>query len=295
MQHCATNQHSAFRFSLPAAEITTPCSPHPAPKAALQRQPASDGTTRRDRHKLRERQRQLHWESRSPLKRKQLPTAGTPLTTRLSEGFFPPHLLHTPGAPAAAPRTDPGRHRLRRPRSRTAPGRLSPTGCSSSRSAAYEAGRDGAPTDATDAERLRARSRPSRPLTCPRSRAAPLQRAAVCSTRTNSPARALSERAAPQPPALHWPRGIGAPRPPPVNNRPRARSYWFAAAAPLAAAVGREVRRRPVRCGGCKEKPSFLRRAFVRVVKTTSTPGLRTGCGVKTRGGWLFNLAKWSW
>lgn len=225
----------------------------PSSKSSASKQPASDGTTHRDCRKLtpyRERQREPHWESRSLLERKQFPTADTPLTTRLSEGFPPPpRLFHTPGAPTAAPITAPGRRGLTRPR--IAPRLLTQRGLR---------GRSRrTPAEATDAERLRARSRPSRPLTCPRPRAAPLQRAAVCSARTNSPARALSERAAPQPPALHWPRGIGAPRPPPVNNRPRARSYWLAAAAPLAAAVGREVRRGGARCAAAvvRESPVF--------------------------------------
>lgn len=101
----------------------------PSSKSSASKQPASDGTTHRDCRKLtpyRERQREPHWESRSLLERKQFPTAGTPLTTRLSEGFSPPSFIphtrspnrrshHSPGTPQtdAAPHCPQAPHAAR--------------------------------------------------------------------------------------------------------------------------------------------------------------------------------------
>lgn len=218
-------------------------------------------------------------ESRSLSERKQFPTVGTRLTTpafgRISlPRLFPQQRTAHPEPQPPLPAQPPG-HRLPRqlavphlPQAGSSPRAAAPHAARPTkrpRGAPHAAGRDRAPAEATGTEKLRARPRPSRPLTCARPRAAPLQRAAVCSARPNSPARALSARAAPRLSALHWPRGAGAPRPPSVNNRPPARSYWLVAAAPLAAAVGREVRRggarwstgAAVRCSGCEGRPSF--------------------------------------
>lgn len=220
-------------------------------------------------------------ESRSLSERKQFPTVGTQLTTpafgRISLlRLFPQQRTAHP-EPQPPLLTQPPGHRLPRqlavphlPQAGSSPRTAAPHAARPTkrpRGAPHAAGRVGAPAEATGHREAPGAPPPFPPahLRSAARRSAPLQRAAVCSARPNSPARALSARAAPRLPALHWPRGAGAPRPPSVNNRPRARSYWLVAAAPLAAAVGREVRRggarwstgAAVRCSGCEGRPSF--------------------------------------
>lgn len=51
---------------------------------------------------------------------------------------------------------------------------------------------------------------------------------------------------------------------------------------------------RPSAAAVVREDPLF-RGDVCPYCKTRSTPGLGSGCGVKTRGFWLFNWAKWNW